>query len=81
VGFAAESERLLEHARDQLERKRLDLIVANDITLEGSGFGSDRNKVTIVGRDGRELDLPIMPKGDVAHVILDEVAALTRGRA
>jgi phosphopantothenoylcysteine decarboxylase/phosphopantothenate--cysteine ligase len=78
VGFAAESEHLLDNARGKLERKRLDLIVANDVTLEGSGFGADRNKVTILGRAGRELDLPIMPKTDVAHAILDEVLRVRR---
>ena len=82
VGFAAESEHLLENARGKLERKRLDLIVANDITVAGSGFASDSNKVTIVARGGRELDLPLMPKTDVAHAILDEVVhALRGGRA
>jgi phosphopantothenoylcysteine decarboxylase/phosphopantothenate--cysteine ligase len=81
VGFAAESEHLVENARGKLARKRLDLIVANDITLAGSGFAADSNKVTILVRDGRELDLPIMSKVDVAHAILDEVVALRPGRA
>ena len=81
VGFAAESEHLLDNARVKLDRKRLDLVVANDVTLEGSGFGSDRNKVTILVRDGRDLDLPIMSKTEVAHAILDEVSRVRRERA
>ncbi len=55
VGFAAETERVLEHARDKLARKGLDLIVANDVTEPGAGFGVDTNRVTLLTRDGREL--------------------------
>jgi phosphopantothenoylcysteine decarboxylase/phosphopantothenate--cysteine ligase len=73
VGFAAESEHLLEHARSKLERKGLALIVANDITIPSSGFAADQNKVTILGPDSFERDLPILAKYDVAHAILDEV--------
>lgn len=76
VGFAAESEQLLAHARAKLERKRLDLIVANDISLPDSGFAADTNKVTILGRDGFELDLPNLPKREVAHAILDQLVRL-----
>ena len=76
VGFAAESANLLENARDKLLRKSLDLIVANDITLEGSGFGSDTNKVLIVDKSGAVDDLPLMPKERVAHRILDRVSRL-----
>jgi phosphopantothenoylcysteine decarboxylase / phosphopantothenate---cysteine ligase len=76
VGFAAESERLLENARDKLERKRLDLIVANDISLPGSGFAALDNKVTLLRRDGLELDLPLQSKQDVAQAILDQVVQL-----
>jgi phosphopantothenoylcysteine decarboxylase/phosphopantothenate--cysteine ligase len=73
VGFAAETSDLLRNARDKLIRKRLDLLVANDVTLENSGFTSDFNKVTILRRDGGEADLPHMPKIEVAHFIWDEV--------
>ena len=76
VGFAAESERLLEHARGKLERKRLDLIVANDITLPGSGFAADDNKAVLIGRDGLLVDLPSMPKRELADALLDQLAAL-----
>jgi len=79
VGFAAETENLLEHARDKLKRKRLDLLVANDVTLENSGFASDFNKVTILRRDDTDVDLPLLPKTEVAHHLWDEVARLDRG--
>jgi phosphopantothenoylcysteine decarboxylase/phosphopantothenate--cysteine ligase len=75
VGFAAESEHLVENARAKRERKRLDLIVANDISLKGSGFSADDNKVTILG-PGWDVDLPILPKTDVAHAILDQLVRL-----
>jgi phosphopantothenoylcysteine decarboxylase/phosphopantothenate--cysteine ligase len=76
VGFAAESQHLLENARAKLERKRLNLIVANDISLPESGFAAESNKVTILGQGDFQLDLPIMPKGDVAHAILDQVVRI-----
>jgi phosphopantothenoylcysteine decarboxylase/phosphopantothenate--cysteine ligase len=76
VGFAAESEDLLANARDKLQRKRLDLIVANDVTQEGSGFGTDTNQVALLDRSGNEEVLPLLPKQDVAHHIWDRVRAL-----
>jgi len=76
VGFAAESENLLENARDKVLRKSLDLIVANDITAEGSGFGTDTNKVLLIDRSGNLEDLPLMSKYGVAHRILDRVREL-----
>ena len=79
IGFAAETENLIEHARDKLTRKRLDLLVANDVTLENSGFASDFNKVTILRSDGGELDLPLMPKVQVAHHLWDEVVEASPG--
>jgi len=77
VGFAAESTDLIEHAKAKLAAKGLDFIVANDITLAGSGFGSEMNKVTIVGPTGVE-DLPLITKHAVAAAILDRVARLVR---
>ena len=76
VGFAAESEDLLENARGKLRRKKLDLIVANDITAPGAGFGGDTNKVVILDRKGRAEDLPVLPKTEVAERLLDRIAAL-----
>ena len=76
VGFAAESERLLENARDKVARKSLDLIVANDITLDDAGFSADTNKVLLVDRHGNVDDLPLMSKYDVASQVLDRVREL-----
>ena len=76
VGFAAESDDLLSNARAKVAAKDLDLIVANDITDPGSGFGSDDNRVTIIDRQGQADELPLLPKYAVAHAILDRVAAL-----
>jgi len=75
VGFAAESTELIEHATAKLKSKGVDFIVANDITLAGSGFGADQNKVSIVDAAGVE-DLPLMSKYDVATAILDRVVKL-----
>ncbi len=80
IGFAAESEDLLANAAQKLRKKHLDLIVANDITGTGSGFGSDTNRVTLIGRDETAQELPILPKREVADAILDRVAALLAGR-
>ena len=76
VGFAAESDNLLANARAKLERKRLDLIVANDVTQEGSGFGTETNQVVLLDRWGGEEALPLLPKSEVAHQIWDRVRAL-----
>ena len=76
VGFAAESSKLVENAREKLKQKGLDFIVANDITASDSGFGVDTNRVTIIDREGRIDSLPLMPKREVAERVLDRVAAL-----
>ncbi|HUY18818.1 MAG TPA: bifunctional phosphopantothenoylcysteine decarboxylase/phosphopantothenate--cysteine ligase CoaBC [Candidatus Binataceae bacterium] len=76
VGFAAETEQLEPQALDKLRRKKLDLIVANDVTLEGAGFGSDTNVVTIIGADGRPERLPKLSKDEVADLVLDRLIAL-----
>ena len=70
VGFAAETEDLLENASAKLKAKQLDLIVANDVTAPGSGFGSDDNRVTLLFRDGRLEPLELMPKPVVADRVL-----------
>jgi phosphopantothenoylcysteine decarboxylase/phosphopantothenate--cysteine ligase len=74
VGFAAETEDLVEHALDKLRRKRLDLIVANDVS--GDVFGSDANQVSLLYCDGRRQDLARMPKPAVAESVLDAVVSL-----
>ena len=76
IGFAAETRNLIENARDKLQRKGADMIVANDVTQEGAGFDTDTNIVTLVLRDGRDIALPKMPKREVADKILDQAIAL-----
>jgi len=73
VGFAAETEGLLDHARGKLVAKNLDWIVANDVTAEGAGFDGDTNVVTLLARDGRAMALPLLTKREVAEQILDAV--------
>jgi phosphopantothenoylcysteine decarboxylase/phosphopantothenate--cysteine ligase len=80
VGFAAESQDLIENARSKLEQKDLDLIVANDITAVDAGFGVDTNRVTVLFRDGDPVELPVMSKSKVADYIIDYVVKLL-GRA
>ena len=78
IGFAAETHDGLEYARRKLAEKNLDLVVFNDITAEGAGFGTDTNIVTLIRRDGREESLPMQSKSGVADRIMDEVARLLR---
>lgn len=73
VGFAAETEQLLDNARRKLQDKNLDLIVANDLTAEGAGFAGDTNVVRLIYRDGRVEDLPQMSKELLAHRLLDRI--------
>jgi phosphopantothenoylcysteine decarboxylase/phosphopantothenate--cysteine ligase len=76
VGFAAESHDLLANARAKLKEKSMDLIVGNDITEAGSGFGTDTNRVAIIDRTGRAEDLPLLQKYAVAQRIFDRVVPL-----
>ena len=73
VGFAAETEKLLENANLKLISKNLDLIVANDVTLEGSGFDSDTNIIKLIYRDGTIEEYPQMTKKDLADIILTKI--------
>jgi phosphopantothenoylcysteine decarboxylase / phosphopantothenate---cysteine ligase len=73
VGFAAETEDLLANARGKVGAKHLDMIIANDVSQEGTGFRSDENKVVILYDDGRIEDLPQMQKQKLAHEILARV--------
>ena len=81
VGFAAETHDLVAEARRKLREKGLDLIVANDVTAEGAGFGSDTNVVRLLDAVGLDEALPVLPKDEVAARILDWVAARRRRRA
>jgi phosphopantothenoylcysteine decarboxylase/phosphopantothenate--cysteine ligase len=78
VGFAAETENLVEHARVKLEQKNLDLIVANDLTATHAGFASDTNQVTILWPDGRIESLPLQEKEVVAGEVWDRVEGIWR---
>ena len=78
VGFAAESENLVANAAAKVKSKSLDLIAANDITSEGSGFGTDTNRVTLIDRDMNVEELPLLTKYEVGNRILDRVAGLFR---
>jgi phosphopantothenoylcysteine decarboxylase/phosphopantothenate--cysteine ligase len=79
IGFAAETEQLLTHAREKLQDKNLDMIVANDVTQEGAGFDSDTNIVRFLTADGKVEELPKMTKADVAELLLDRATALLPG--
>ena len=76
VGFAAESQTLLEYAEKKLRDKGMDLIVANDILRTDAGFDTDQNAATILGRDGRRVPLPLQSKRAMADRILDEILAV-----
>ncbi|MEO0561260.1 MAG: phosphopantothenoylcysteine decarboxylase, partial [Chloroflexota bacterium] len=76
VGFAAESENLLENARDKLDRKGVDMLVANDISATDAGFGTDTNRVTVLAPDGTADQLALQSKADVADEIVKRIAAV-----
>ena len=80
VGFAAETQDLVRHAQEKLERKNLDLIVANDVSAPDSGFAVDTNQVTLIHRSGRVESLPLLNKEEVAERVLDQIAALLSAR-
>lgn len=79
VGFAAETNNLIEHAQEKLIRKKLDLIVANDISVEGAGFKEDTNIVTLIRKDGKVNQLPMMTKKQVANKLFDEIENMIKG--
>lgn len=78
VGFAAETGALLENAGKKLAEKNLDMVVANQIGLEGAGFNVDTNIAKLLFRDGRQEDLPLMGKTQLADIILDRIVAMRR---
>jgi phosphopantothenoylcysteine decarboxylase/phosphopantothenate--cysteine ligase len=78
VGFAAETHEVTAYARDKLIAKRLDLLVANDVSRSDSGFGTETNKVYILHADGATEDLPLMSKADVAAAVWDRIVPLLR---
>lgn len=78
IGFAAETENIIQNAEQKLLAKHLDVIVANDVTRSDSGFDSSNNAVTIITRDQPVVELPLLSKTEVARRILDEVTRLRR---
>ncbi len=80
VGFAAETENILANAAEKLKKKNLDLIVANDVSKAGIGFGSDNNEVTIIGAVGRTKQVSVRSKDEIAHIILDSVKKVMKKR-
>lgn len=81
IGFAAETDSLEQFARDKLRRKNCDLIVANDVTVAGAGFGTDTNQVHIYDAEGLVLELPLMSKEEVARRLLMIAAERISGRS
>lgn len=73
-GFSMETQDLIENSKKKLEKKKLDLLVANNLKVSGAGFGTDTNVVTLLDRDNK-IDLPLMSKGEVAHQILDYIVS------
>jgi phosphopantothenoylcysteine decarboxylase / phosphopantothenate---cysteine ligase len=78
VGFAAETNDVLAHATEKLKTKGLDLVVANDVTLPGGGFGSEQNAAILVNRNGQTTPLSLRPKRELADNILDAAHRLLR---
>lgn len=79
IGFAAETGKNIENAKKKLKDKKLDLIVLNDVSEEGAGFGVDTNIVSIIDKDGGAKEYPLMKKLDVANIILDRLLNLKTG--
>ncbi|WP_371370919.1 bifunctional phosphopantothenoylcysteine decarboxylase/phosphopantothenate--cysteine ligase CoaBC [Sporomusa aerivorans] len=76
VGFAAETQELLLHARDKLIKKNLDLIIANDVTLPGAGFNVDTNIVKLIDKSGHVEELPQLSKQQIATIVIDKICAM-----
>jgi len=76
IGFAAESSNLVENARRKLEKKKLDMIAANNIAADTPVFNADTNEITIISKDGKVEQLPLMSKADAAEQILDRLTAI-----
>ena len=76
VGFAAETENLFQNARQKMKKKNVDLLVANDVTKPGAGFGSQTNIVSFLFPDGRKMDFPQLSKPEIAGNLVEEIARL-----
>jgi phosphopantothenoylcysteine decarboxylase/phosphopantothenate--cysteine ligase len=78
VGFAAETDNIEQNAETKLREKNLDLIVVNDVLKPGSGFGTDTNSVVLIDRSRTRVELPTMPKSEIANRVLDFVVTLLK---
>ena len=78
VGFAAETQNLIQYAQSKLEKKNLDMIVANDVSKPQAGFNVDTNLIKLLKRDGSIEELPLMSKKDLAYIILNHVMKIYR---
>ena len=78
IGFAAETGKNIDNAKKKLKEKKLDLIVLNDVSEKGAGFGVDTNIVTVIDKKGGAKEYPLMKKLDVADIILDRLLNLTK---
>ena len=72
VGFAAETQKVLQHAKEKLRDKNMDIIAVNDVSQPDAGFDVDTNRIVLLNRDGEEKALPLLSKREVADRILDE---------
>jgi phosphopantothenoylcysteine decarboxylase/phosphopantothenate--cysteine ligase len=78
VGFAAETQNLLTFAKEKLQRKNLDMIIANDVSQKNVGFNYDTNMVKIITRDAAVEDIPLMSKKALAAIIIDKIRNLKK---
>ena len=76
VGFAAETENVEYYAKKKLVNKNADMIVANNVSVQGAGFASDTNAVTMFKKDGTSVEVPMMSKQEVAKRIITESASM-----
>jgi phosphopantothenoylcysteine decarboxylase/phosphopantothenate--cysteine ligase len=76
IGFAAESQDLIENAQKKLHSKNLDMVVANDISQADAGFGVDTNRVSLITPDGKVEALPLMSKMEVAEAVMERVTGM-----
>jgi len=79
VGFAAETENVLDNAKEKMTRKNLDMIVVNDVSRKDAGFDVDTNKVNFIFKDGSNEELPLLSKEEVANHLLDKIKVIREG--
>ncbi len=79
VGFAAETENVLDNAKEKMARKNLDMIVVNDVSRKDAGFDVDTNKVNFIFKDGSNEELPLLSKDEVANRLLDKIKSIRKG--